>query len=191
MPTKTAWSPNGFRLHEIGDFRLGSLRELPTPQSERVANHDQIGKAHCGGAQDRTHKAKRGQRHANCVVKECPEQILFDGAQRRSRKSQRLRHRFDFRFQQDDVRRLARDIAGAAHCDPKISLLERGSVVDAITDECDAFARLLQFADEVRLLLRAHLGKNVLGGNVQLTRDGRGGELVVATDEIDAKAVAL
>ena len=75
-----------------------------------------------------------------------------------------LRHRFDFRFQQDDVRRLARDVAGAAHGDAEVGLFQGRRVVDAIAHERHALALLLKLLHKLRLLFGPHLGKYVFFG---------------------------
>ena len=86
--------------------------------------------------------------------------------------AERLRHGFDFRFQQNDVRRLAGEIAGAAHGNAEVGLLQRRRIVDAVAHERHALALGLEFFHELRLLLRPHPGKNIFHRNAGLLGDG-------------------
>ena len=89
---------------------------------------------------------------------------------------ERLRHGLDFRFQQNDVRRLARDVAGPAHGNAEIGLRERGRVVDAVAHKRHALALCLKFFYKFRLLLRPDLGKYIYAFDADLSGDARGGQ---------------
>src|SRR5205814_9427184 len=71
----------------------------------------------------------------------------------------------------------------------QIGLLERRRIVDAVADEGNAFAPLLQLLDDLGLLFRMNPGKDVSSRDADLLRDGSGRERVVATDQIDCLAL--
>ena len=73
-------------------FRFPLPSRFPTQQPQRVADHHEVRQAHGQRAQNRAHESQGRQRYAGGIVKERPEKILLDGAQRGARERQRIRH---------------------------------------------------------------------------------------------------
>ena len=74
---------------------------------------------------------------------------------------------------------------------PRSACVERRRVVDAVAHKRDALARRLKFFYELRLLLRPHFGKNIFSRNADLLGDARGGQGIVASDEINFQSLPL
>src|SRR5664280_1163193 len=93
QPTKSPYFTD--IMHYLIGVKLAAAftsSDTPAQQPQRVADDDQIGKAHRRRAENRTDETQRRQRHTERVVKKRPEQILFDRPQRRPRQTERLRH---------------------------------------------------------------------------------------------------
>ena len=105
------------------------------------------------------------------------------------REAERLGNRLDVRFQQDDICGFAGDITGPGHRDAQVGLLQSGRVVDAVPDNGDAFAAVLQLLHHLRFLFGTDFGKHIFFPYAGLLRYGRGRELVVAGDEVNGFAL--
>src|SRR5437762_1822582 len=166
-------------------FGAWNMSALPPSQSEGVADDDQIGQTHRQRAHDRAEKTERRERERSGVVEEGPEEVLFDCAQRGLRQSERFGDCLNVRLQQDNIGRLAGNVAGLSDGNTEVSLLQRRRVVDAVADEGDAFAALLEQLHHLRFLFGTDFCKHVFFRNAGLLRNRRGGVCVVTGDEID------
>ena len=99
--------------------------------------------------------------------------------------TQRFGNGFDIAFQEDDVRRFPRNIAGAGYRDAEIRLGQGWRVVDPIADKGDPLAFTLQSFDDPSFFFRADFGKNVGGRDSGGTTDILNSTLGVTGNEID------
>src|SRR5262249_53902426 len=85
-PRSSPTVPRCTPLELLLNFELLALSLLlgsPSPESQRVAEHDDVGQAHRRRAHHGAHETEHGQRNGGGVVEEGPEEVLLDGAQRR------------------------------------------------------------------------------------------------------------
>ena len=114
-------------------------------------------------------KPSTASRISQRVVKESPEEILLNRPKGGAGKAQTLRDGFDIGFEQNDIGSLAGDVAGFADRSAQVRLLERWRVVQAITDEGDAFTFTLEGFNQSSFAFRPYFRKNTFQGGMPIS----------------------
>ena len=128
----------------------------------RTHRHHQAGQF---GADDHLHeRVEQTGRDwdAQCVVNKSPEQILLDLAHRRLRYLQRHDHIADVVFDQDHIARFLGHVRSGADSHANLGLGQGGRIVHAVAHHGYFLAGGLQLFDFLGLILRQHLGQNLV-----------------------------
>ena len=117
------------------------LRVAVVEEAQSVGNHDE-GAAFVGDDGDADAGTGDGERDEDTDDAEAEVQVLFDGAAGSAGEADSGGQAGEAIGEQGDVGGLEGDIAaGGAHGHPDIGGCQRGGVVDAIADHCDAVGR--------------------------------------------------
>src|SRR6185437_11730792 len=126
----------------VWSWRNGSrLRGPEAPEAQAVGYDAHGAHRHGRAGQNRTEEKprerkerSRGNRNADHVVDERPEEVLLHDAHRATRQCNRVRHTGEIRAHQRHIARLDGDVGAAADRDAHIRARECGGVIDAIAD---------------------------------------------------------
>ncbi len=109
------------------------------PQTQRIADHRHRRDRHCCRSEDgcllpqeRDQRRENRHRDKDSVIGEGPEEILFDGAQSRTRKGQSRCYTLQIALDQCNIRSFHRNICSRPHSNSSISLDQGRSIVDAV-----------------------------------------------------------
>ena len=169
--------------------------ELEEVQAEGVADHAEAGQAHRRRAEHGIHlpaeqmnERAGGQRDADNVVDERPEQILMNVGQSRAAHADGGGDVGQAALHEHDVRGVDGDVRACADGDADIGPGERGRVVDAVADHGHS-ALLPELPDDLGLAVGQHAGHHFVHSG--LRGDGAGGALIVAGQHDHAHAHVL
>src|SRR3989344_5508485 len=126
------------------------------------------------------------ERDTDDVIGECPEQVLSDTAHRELRETYRLYQLTYITVQESDACALDGDVGAGRHRDADVRSRERRGVVDAVPRHRDDAALRLQLLNGTELILRHHLGHDLV--DADLLRDEGGRTLIVAGEHHDLYA---
>ena len=163
-------------------------------QAQRVADDTEAGQAHRGGAEHGVQRQAEGdehtggQRDANDVVDEGPEQILVDVAQGGAAQADGGGHIGEPGVHQHHVRRINGDVRSGTDGDAGVGAGQGRGIVDAVADHGD-LAGGLQLANDGVLAVGQDASNDLI--HACLTADGVGGALVVAGEHHDPDAHVL
>src|SRR5262249_42876414 len=121
-----------------------------------------------------------GERDRRDVIKERPKKILPDGAEGHARETQRLDDLRWAAFHEHDIPGLDRNVGPGADGNAEIGLRECWRIIDAVADEGDTFAVLLQTFNLAGLVLRQYFGEEPI--DVKLAGDSVCRRTIVASN---------
>src|SRR5471032_195087 len=154
---------------------------LPAAQQQGVADHADGAERHRGAGNHGVEQAEGGQRYADQVVDEGPEQVLAYLAVAAARDRDGGGHQRRIAAHQRDAGGVHGDVGAAGYGDADIGGGQRGGVVDAVADHGDASAAGLQAGDGGRFVGGQHVGDDA--AYAQFLADGVGAALVVAGEQ--------
>ena len=155
------WLVVVIRVREYSGIQRRSRRlfvdDAHGAQRHRRARDDRVEQESKAGIQH-----ARGDRNADHIVDERPEQILAHRAHRAARQRDRIGHGAEVGTHERDIARLDRDVRPRADRDADVGLRERRRVVDPVADHRDDMALALPTRDLARLLLGQQLRRDVV-----------------------------
>ena len=95
-----------------------------------------------------------GNRNADDVIEECPEQVLLDVLESLMAELDSSRYIAQIRAHQNDGAGFDCDVAAAAYGNADIGLGESGSIVNAVADHHNFMALFLETFDHRCLIIR-------------------------------------
>ena len=172
---------------------LGAVQvEQVQPQS--VADDAEARQAHGGRAEHRVQRQTErdehtsGQRDADDIINERPEQVFVDVAQGCAAQADGGGHIGELGVHQHDISRIDGDIRARTNGDAGVGAGQCGRIVDAVADHGD-LARFLKLADDGFLAVRQNARDDLI--DARLSADGVCGALVVASQHHDPDAHIL
>ena len=185
------WLCRLFRAVGLGFFRFGkgTLSKGPVMrrilhfkqiQSQRIHADREARQTHGRSADHRVHlpgKQSRRQGDTDCIIEECPEQILVDVAKRCAAEPDRRGNIGQAAVHQHNVGAVDGDIGSRADGDANIRPCESRGIVDAVAHH-GHLAAPLKTPDHALLSIRQDAGNH--GVDTRLSTDGLCGTFVVA-----------
>ena len=164
-------------------------------QAQRVCHDAHARQAHCCGAEHgrelpagEGEEHTRGQRDADAVVEQRPEQVLLDVADRGARELDGAGDIHEVAAHEHHVGTLLGDVGAGADGKAHIGARQGGGVIDAVAHHGDLAARVLQLAHVALLVGGQHVGNNLLAAQSHAPGDGLGRHAVVAGEHAHVDA---
>ena len=157
------------RARAIGASGGAADSQTDGAQPQRIADDQNRAQAHRRAGDHRIEQQAEGriehagrERHRERIEDKGEEQVLPDVAHGGAAEMPRAHDASQIAFDQGDAGAFHRDIGAGAHGDADLGLGERRRIIDAVTRHGDEAALILEFLDRRGLLIRQHLGHDVI-----------------------------